>query len=72
MGLTARELSRTQTFWVVWLGSSAGLMLADGLAIAVGVLLGKKLPERLITRISGVVFILFGVASLVAPLLAAA
>jgi putative Ca2+/H+ antiporter (TMEM165/GDT1 family) len=38
----------------------------------VGVLLGKKLPERLITRISGVVFILFGVASLVAPLLAAA
>jgi putative Ca2+/H+ antiporter (TMEM165/GDT1 family) len=65
VGLTAQTLSRAQTFWVVWLGSSAGLMLADGLAIAVGVLLGKKLPARLITRISGVIFILFGVASLV-------
>jgi putative Ca2+/H+ antiporter (TMEM165/GDT1 family) len=65
VGLTARSLSHVQTFWVVWLGSSAGLMLADGFAIAVGVVLGKKLPARLITRISGVIFILFGVASLV-------
>jgi putative Ca2+/H+ antiporter (TMEM165/GDT1 family) len=27
--------------------------------------LGRKLPERLITRISGVFFILFGLAALV-------
>ena len=49
-------------FWGVWLGSTVGMMIADGIAILVGSVLGKKLPERLITRISGVVFILFGVA----------
>jgi putative Ca2+/H+ antiporter (TMEM165/GDT1 family) len=44
-------------------------MLADGVAILVGASLGKKLPAHLITRISGVVFILFGVASLATALL---
>jgi putative Ca2+/H+ antiporter (TMEM165/GDT1 family) len=44
------------------------MMIADGLAIVVGVVLGKRIPERLITRISGVVFILFGVLSLAAAL----
>jgi putative Ca2+/H+ antiporter (TMEM165/GDT1 family) len=69
IGLSARGLSGAQAFWGVWLGSSLGLMLADGLAIVVGAALGKKLPARLITRISGVVFVLFGVASLAAALL---
>jgi putative Ca2+/H+ antiporter (TMEM165/GDT1 family) len=45
----------------VWLGSTLGMVIADGIAILIGSVLGKKLPERLITRISGVVFILFGV-----------
>ena len=49
-------------FMGVWLGSTLGMVIADGLAILVGSVLGKHLPERLITRISGVVFILFGVA----------
>jgi putative Ca2+/H+ antiporter (TMEM165/GDT1 family) len=65
-GLTAEGLTAGQTFWGVWLGSTIGMMIADGIAIIVGSVLGKKLPERLITRISGVIFILFGVASLVA------
>jgi putative Ca2+/H+ antiporter (TMEM165/GDT1 family) len=45
----------------VWMGSTLGMVIADGLAIIVGSVLGKSLPERLITRISGVVFIVFGV-----------
>ena len=45
----------------VWMGSTLGMVIADGIAILVGSLLGKKLPEKLITRISGVVFILLGV-----------
>ncbi len=48
-------------FWGVWLGSTLGMVIADGIAILIGAVLGKKLPERLITRISGIVFILFGV-----------
>jgi putative Ca2+/H+ antiporter (TMEM165/GDT1 family) len=69
MGLSAEGLTRTQAFWGVWLGSTVGMMIADGLAIWVGAVLGKKLPERLITRISGVIFILFGVATLLVALL---
>jgi putative Ca2+/H+ antiporter (TMEM165/GDT1 family) len=53
----------------VWLGSTLGMVIADGLAILVGAVLGKKLPERLITRISGVLFILFGVALVASMLL---
>jgi Ca2+/H+ antiporter, TMEM165/GDT1 family len=46
----------------VWMGSTLGMVLADGLAIIVGAVLGKALPERVITRVSGVLFVLFGVA----------
>ena len=45
------------------------MMIADGLAILVGAVMGKKLPARLISRISGTIFILFGVASLVTAFL---
>jgi putative Ca2+/H+ antiporter (TMEM165/GDT1 family) len=65
VGLSAEGLTGTQAFWGVWLGSTVGMMIADGLAIVVGAVLGKTLPERLITRISGAIFILFGVATLV-------
>jgi putative Ca2+/H+ antiporter (TMEM165/GDT1 family) len=69
VGLTAEGLTATQSFWGVWLGSTIGMMIADGVAIIVGSVLGKKLPERLITRISGAIFILFGAATLVVALL---
>jgi putative Ca2+/H+ antiporter (TMEM165/GDT1 family) len=68
MGLTADGLTPVQTFWGVWMGSTLGMMIADGLAIIVGVVLGKRIPEKAITRVSGVVFILFGVLSLAAAL----
>jgi putative Ca2+/H+ antiporter (TMEM165/GDT1 family) len=69
LGLSASHLSRTAVFWGVWMGSTLGMMIADGVAILLGAVLGKKLPERTITRISGTIFILFGVASIVAALL---
>lgn len=69
MGLTARGLTVAQTFWGVWMGSTIGMMIADGIAIVVGAVLGKRLPERLITRISGTIFILFGLATIVAAFL---
>jgi putative Ca2+/H+ antiporter (TMEM165/GDT1 family) len=63
MGLRADGLTATQSFWGVWMGSTVGMMIADGVAIVVGSILGKKLPERIITRISGALFILFGLAT---------
>ena len=64
IGLNADGLTAAQSFWGVWMGSTVGMMIADGVAIVVGSILGKRLPERLITRISGALFILFGVATL--------
>jgi Ca2+/H+ antiporter, TMEM165/GDT1 family len=68
MGIDATSLTPTQAFWGIWMGSTVGMMIADGLAIIVGVVLGKSLPERIITRISGVVFVVFGLAAVVAAL----
>ncbi|MGO4618127.1 TMEM165/GDT1 family protein [Nocardia sp. 2YAB30] len=51
--------------WVgVWLGSTIGMVAADALAIAVGILVGKHLPERAIGIGSGLLFLYFGAATL--------
>ena len=47
--------------WVgVWIGSTVGMVAADGLAIIVGAVAGKHLPERLIQIAAAVLFLLFG------------
>lgn len=45
----------------VWLGSSIGMVLSDGLAIFVGQILGKRLPERLIKFGAAVIFVGYGI-----------
>ena len=44
-----------------WLGSTAGMIAADGIAIAVGRWLGTRLPERMIRYVAAALFVLFGV-----------
>ncbi len=44
----------------VWIGATAGMVLADGVAIAVGAVLHKRLPERILHRLAGVLFLMFG------------
>ncbi|WP_068279820.1 TMEM165/GDT1 family protein [Aldersonia kunmingensis] len=52
--------------WVgVWIGSTIGMVAADALAIGVGALLGKHLPERVIAMVAGGLFLLFGGVMLV-------
>lgn len=48
----------------VWLGTTAGMMVADGIGIGIGVVLGKKIPERLVKWVSALIFIAFGIAGL--------
>jgi putative Ca2+/H+ antiporter (TMEM165/GDT1 family) len=43
-----------------WLGSTAGMVAADAIAIAVGRLLGGRLPERAIRIGAAVAFVAFG------------
>lgn len=58
------QVSEAGRFWAVTMGSTIGMVLADAVAIGIGTLLGKKLPELAMRRVSGVVFILFGVGSI--------
>lgn len=44
----------------VWIGSSLGMVLSDGLAIIVGQILGSRLPERAIKIGAAVIFFGFG------------
>ncbi len=44
----------------VWLGSTTGMLIADGIGIGVGIVLGKKIPERMIKWAAALIFIFFG------------
>lgn len=44
-----------------WVGSTAGMVAADALAIAVGQQLGARLPERAIRIGAAMTFVLFGI-----------
>ena len=50
----------------VWIGATAGMVLADGVAIAVGAVLHKRLPERFLHGLASVLFALFGIWLLLA------
>lgn len=48
----------------VWLGTTAGMMIANAIGIVIGVVLGKKIPERLVKWVAALIFIFFGVYGL--------
>lgn len=51
--------------WIaVWIGSVAGMVAAGALAIAIGVTIGKHIPERAIAVCSGLLFLYFGTLTL--------
>ncbi len=62
--LSTVTLAATGFFVPVWIGSTLGMVASDGLAILVGKLLGTKLPERLVKIGAGVIFLGFGVFSI--------
>ena len=52
----------TQHGWFgTWIGSTLGMVAADALAILVGRLLGRHLPERLIKYGAAALFAIFGI-----------
>lgn len=49
----------------VWVGATVGMILANSLAVIVGHTAGRRIPEQLMKRISGVLFIGFGIWTLI-------
>jgi Ca2+/H+ antiporter, TMEM165/GDT1 family len=61
---TITVASEQNDFYGVWFGSTIGMVLADGLAIIAGKILGKNLPENLIKYVGAGVFLISGVWTL--------
>jgi putative Ca2+/H+ antiporter (TMEM165/GDT1 family) len=59
--LATITLATTEGWFGTWIGSTLGMVLADALAIWVGYLLGKRLPERAIRYGAAAAFAIFGV-----------
>ncbi len=58
--LVTVALASDNTWAGVWIGATAGMVLADGVAIVVGRLLYRRLPERFRHVMASVLFLLFG------------
>lgn len=56
--------SQFQAFVPVWIGSTIGMVVADGVAIWIGRMAGKRLPERVIRYAAAIIFILSGLATI--------
>ena len=44
----------------IWLGTTSGMLVADSIGIIVGVVLGKRIPERIVKWSAASIFIVFG------------
>jgi len=59
--LATISLATTEAAIPTWLGSTAGMVAADAAAIALGAILGTRLPERAIKVFASAAFVVFGV-----------
>ncbi len=66
--LATITLATTEEPIGTWLGSTAGMVAADALAIAVGATLGARLPERAIKVFAAAAFVVFGALLVLAGL----
>jgi putative Ca2+/H+ antiporter (TMEM165/GDT1 family) len=67
--LATVTLATREDWFGTWIGSTLGMVLADALAIWVGAMLGRQLPERVVKYAAAGAFVLFGVLLIVQGLL---
>jgi putative Ca2+/H+ antiporter (TMEM165/GDT1 family) len=59
--LATITLATTEGWFGTWLGSTLGMVAADALAVGVGTLMGRRLPEKSVRIGAAVLFFIFGV-----------
>lgn len=62
---TVTLASRHDSFTGVWLGSTLGMVAADALAVAIGLIAGKRLDQRTVGLVAATLFVFFGVVTIV-------
>jgi putative Ca2+/H+ antiporter (TMEM165/GDT1 family) len=60
MLMTVTIASQQQSFISVWLGSTVGMVIADGIAIIIGKVIGKNLPEKTVKYGAAIIFFISG------------
>lgn len=63
--LATITLATHEGWFGTWIGSTVGMVAADALAIAVGAVLGRRLPEKAIRYGATAAFVVFGLLLLV-------
>jgi putative Ca2+/H+ antiporter (TMEM165/GDT1 family) len=63
--LATITLATTEGWFGTWLGSTLGMVAADALAIGVGAVLGRRLPEKAVRVGAAVLFFAFGILLIV-------
>lgn len=63
--LATITLATREGLFGTWLGSTLGMVAADALAIGIGALLGRRLPERAIRIGATASFVIFGILLIV-------
>ena len=60
--------ARYQAFWPVWLGASAGMIMAITLAVGVGYFVGRNIPDKALKWFSAGIFGIFGIVTIITAL----
>jgi len=61
---TVALAAKYQSIIPIWMGTTAAMLAADAFGIIVGVVLGKRIPERFVKWFAATLFILFGLIGL--------
>lgn len=48
----------------VWMGTTVGMMIANAIGILIGIVMGRRIPERLVKWVAALIFIFFGIVGL--------
>lgn len=56
--------AKYNSLFMVWMGTTLGMMISNIIGIVVGVVLGKKIPEKAVKIFAACIFILFGYAGI--------
>ncbi len=56
--------AKYQSVIPVLAGTTAGMLIADAIGIGIGIILGKKIPERAVKWLAALIFIFFGLYGL--------
>lgn len=59
--LTTLAVSTQYNWFFVWMGAVFGMVMADGIAVFVGMKLGKMINEKLMKIFASILFALFGI-----------